>query len=77
MVGARAGRARGPRPDRPGAHLSDLELAERAARAAGELLLERVLEPFRSEAAAFRVLLATIALFAAIIVIIVAARAIF
>jgi hypothetical protein len=39
-------------------------------------LLERVLEPFRSEAAAFRVLLATIALFGTIIVVIVLARAI-
>jgi hypothetical protein len=40
-------------------------------------LLVRVLEPFRSEAAAFRVLLATIALFGTIIAIIVLARAIF
>jgi hypothetical protein len=40
-------------------------------------LLLRVLEPFRSEAAAFRVLLATIALFATIVVIVLLARAIF
>jgi hypothetical protein len=40
-------------------------------------LLERVLEPFRSEAAAFRVLLATIALFGTIILVVVLARAIF
>jgi hypothetical protein len=40
-------------------------------------LLLRVLEPFRSEAAAFRVLLATIALFGTIIVIVLLARAIF
>jgi hypothetical protein len=33
-------------------------------------LLERVLEPFRSEAAAFRVLLATIAIFGTIILLI-------
>jgi hypothetical protein len=39
-------------------------------------LLQRVLAPFRSEAAAFRVLLATVALFAAIIVVIVVLRAI-
>jgi hypothetical protein len=40
-------------------------------------LLLRVLEPFRSEAAAFRVLLATIALFGTIIVIVLLVRAIF
>jgi hypothetical protein len=40
-------------------------------------LLLRVLEPFRTEAAAFRVLLATIALFGAIIVLVVLARALF
>jgi len=40
-------------------------------------LLLRVLEPFRSEAAAFRVLLATIALFGTIILLIVLIRAIF
>lgn len=40
-------------------------------------LLLRVLEPFRSEAAAFRVLLATIALFGTIILVVVLARAIF
>jgi hypothetical protein len=39
-------------------------------------LLLRVLEPFRTEAAAFRVLLATIALFATIILIVVLVRAI-
>jgi hypothetical protein len=38
-------------------------------------LLLRVLEPFRSEAAAFRVLLATIAVFGAIIVLVLVARA--
>jgi hypothetical protein len=40
-------------------------------------LLERVLAPFRSEAAAFRVLLGTVALFATIIVLVLLARAIF
>jgi hypothetical protein len=40
-------------------------------------LLERVLEPFRSEAAAFRVLLWTIAVFAAVIALVLAARAVF
>ena len=40
-------------------------------------LLERVLEPFRSEAAAFRVLLGTIALFGTIIAIVLLARTIF
>ena len=39
-------------------------------------LLLRVLEPFRSEAAAFRVLLVTIALFGTIILLIVVVRAI-
>jgi hypothetical protein len=38
-------------------------------------LLLRALEPFRSEAAAFRVLLGTIALFGAIIAIVLIARA--
>jgi hypothetical protein len=38
-------------------------------------LLERVLTPFRSEAAAFRVLLATVALFVAIIAIVLLVRA--
>ncbi|MCW2986599.1 MAG: hypothetical protein JWR63_4169 [Conexibacter sp.] len=38
-------------------------------------LLLRVLEPFRSEAAAFRVLLGTIALFAVVVLIVVVARA--
>jgi hypothetical protein len=38
-------------------------------------LLERVLRPFRSEAAAFRVLLGTIALFGAIVLIVLVARA--
>jgi hypothetical protein len=38
-------------------------------------LLERVLTPFRSEAAAFRVLLATVALFGAIIAIVLLVRA--
>jgi hypothetical protein len=38
-------------------------------------LLERVLAPFRSEAAAFRVLLATVALFGAIIAIVLLVRA--
>jgi hypothetical protein len=38
-------------------------------------LLLRVLEPFRSEAAAFRVLLGTIAVFGTIIVVVVVARA--
>jgi hypothetical protein len=37
--------------------------------------LERILRPFRSEAAAFRVLLGTIAVFAAIVLIVVVARA--
>jgi hypothetical protein len=40
-------------------------------------ILHRVLSPFRSEAAAFRVLLATVALFATIIVLVLLARAIF
>jgi hypothetical protein len=40
-------------------------------------LLERVLSPFRSEAAAFRVLLGAIALCGTIIVLVVLARAIF
>jgi hypothetical protein len=40
-------------------------------------LLLRVLAPFRSEAAAFRVLLGVIALFGAIIAIVLIARAIF
>jgi hypothetical protein len=40
-------------------------------------LLDRVLEPFRSEAAAFRVLLATIAIAGAIIVITLLVRALF
>jgi hypothetical protein len=40
-------------------------------------LLLRVLEPFRSEAAAFRVLLATIALFGTIIAIVLLIRTIF
>lgn len=40
-------------------------------------LLERVLEPFRSEAAAFRVLLWTIAVFATIIALVLIARAVF
>ena len=47
MVGARGGGDRGRGPDRPGADLSDLGLAERAARAAGELLLERFGGPAR------------------------------
>jgi hypothetical protein len=38
-------------------------------------LLERVLAPFRSEAAAFRVLLATVAVFGAIIAIVLLVRA--
>jgi hypothetical protein len=38
-------------------------------------VLLRVLEPFRSEAAAFRVLLGVIAVFGAIIVLVVVARA--
>jgi hypothetical protein len=38
-------------------------------------LLLRVLEPFRSEAAAFRVLLGTIVVFGTIIVLVVVARA--
>jgi hypothetical protein len=38
-------------------------------------LLLRVLEPFRSEAAAFRVLLGTIAVFAVIVVVVLVARA--
>jgi hypothetical protein len=37
--------------------------------------LERILRPFRSEAAAFRVLLWTIAVFAAIVLVVVVARA--
>jgi hypothetical protein len=37
--------------------------------------LERVLRPFRSEAAAFRVLLGTIAIFAVIVLIVLVARA--
>jgi hypothetical protein len=37
-------------------------------------LLERVLEPFRSEAAAFRVLVGTIAIFGTIILLIVLIR---
>ena len=40
-------------------------------------LLLRVLEPFRSEQAAFRVLLGTIALFGTIIAIVLIARALF
>jgi hypothetical protein len=40
-------------------------------------LLLRVLEPFRSEDAAFRVLLAVIAVFAVIIAVVLAARAVF
>jgi hypothetical protein len=40
-------------------------------------LLLRVLEPFRSEQAAFRVLLGTIAVFGTIIAIILIARALF
>jgi hypothetical protein len=40
-------------------------------------LLERVLAPFRSEAAAFRVLVATVALCATIVVLVLLARAIF
>jgi hypothetical protein len=38
-------------------------------------LLLRALEPFRSEAAAFRVLLGTIAVFGTVIVLVVVARA--
>jgi hypothetical protein len=38
-------------------------------------LLLRVLEPFRSEAAAFRVLLGTIAVFAVIVVVVLLVRA--
>ncbi len=38
-------------------------------------LLERALRPFRSEAAAFRVLLFTIAAFLAIVLVVVVARA--
>lgn len=37
--------------------------------------LERILRPFRSEAAAFRVLLGTIALFAVIVLVVLVARA--
>jgi uncharacterized membrane protein len=40
-------------------------------------LLERVLEPFRSEAAAFRVLLWTIGVFAVVIAVVLLARAAF
>jgi uncharacterized membrane protein len=40
-------------------------------------LLDKVLEPFRSEAAAFRVLLWTIAVFAVVIAIVLIARAAF
>jgi hypothetical protein len=40
-------------------------------------LLLRVLEPFRSEDAAFRVLLAVIVVFAAIIAVVLVARAVF
>ncbi|HEY6759519.1 MAG TPA: hypothetical protein VI318_08520 [Baekduia sp.] len=40
-------------------------------------LLQRVLEPFRSEAAAFRVLLAVIAIFGTIIVVTVLVRTLF
>jgi hypothetical protein len=40
-------------------------------------LLERILAPFRSEDAAFRVLLGTVAIFATIIVLVLVARAIF
>jgi hypothetical protein len=40
-------------------------------------LLHRVLEPFRTEAAAFRVLLGTIAVFGTVIVLVVLARALF
>jgi hypothetical protein len=39
--------------------------------------LERWLRPFRSEAAAFRVLLGTIAVFAVVIVVVLLARAVF
>lgn len=38
-------------------------------------LLERVLEPFRTEAAAFRVLLAVVAFFAVLIAVVVIVRA--
>jgi hypothetical protein len=38
-------------------------------------ILERVLEPFRSEAAAFRVLLAVLAIFGTIIAVVLLARA--
>lgn len=37
--------------------------------------LERLLRPFRSEAAAFRVLLATIAVFAVVVLVVLVARA--
>lgn len=37
--------------------------------------LERLLRPFRSEAAAFRVLLGTIALFAVVVLVVLVARA--
>ena len=40
-------------------------------------LLEKFLAPFRSEAAAFRVLLATVAVAAVVIVLVLALRAIF
>ncbi|WP_445149415.1 hypothetical protein [Baekduia sp. Peel2402] len=40
-------------------------------------LLNKVLEPFRSEAAAFRVLLWTIAVFAVVIAVVLIARAAF
>jgi len=40
-------------------------------------LLERVLEPFRSEAAAFRFLLGAIAVFGTIILVVLLARALF
>ena len=40
-------------------------------------LLERVLKPFRSEAAAFRVLLGTVVVAAAVIAVVLALRAIF
>jgi hypothetical protein len=40
-------------------------------------LLERVLTPFRSEAAAFRVLLATVAVATAVVVLVLLGRAVF
>ena len=39
-------------------------------------LLERLLEPFRSEAAAFRVLLAVVAIFATVIAVVLVVRAV-